>query len=225
MRPLHGPDNEAAESGPQSEEVPPATEAEQLISAEGNGHVPDELATVPAAHPPPAGVDLRLAAMEATLAEVSQRLASENDRALARERVIDRQHGEIERLRSIERAGRMRPVITDLCRLRNGLLRQAATVPAEMTGPQVTNLLESFAATVEETLERCGITITPCEVGAAFVPSSQQVAAVAEIDDPQRDGTVAEVIQDGYAEIDSGRVIVPARIKLHRYTMKEKADG
>ncbi|MDQ4104561.1 MAG: nucleotide exchange factor GrpE [Actinomycetota bacterium] len=192
-----------------------------------NGYVADERAAgpMPDAAPLPAEFALRLTAIEAGLAEVARRLAGESDRALARERVIDRQHEEIERLKAIERAGQLRPIITDLCRLRNGLLRQAETVPAEMTGPQVAALLESFAATVEETLERCGVAVLPREAGAAFAPSRQQVAAVMEIDDPERDGTVAEVIQDGYTEIDGGKVVFPARVKLHRYVTKEKADG
>jgi molecular chaperone GrpE (heat shock protein) len=160
---------------------------------------------------------LRLAAIEEVLLDVTQRFAGESDRALARERVIDRQHEEIERLRSIERAGQLRPVVTDLCRLRNGLRRQAGTVPAEMTGSQVANLLDSFAATVEETLERCGVAVLPCAVGAAFEPKRHQVVGVVEIGNPERDGTVAEVLQDGYAEIDGGKVVVPARIRLHRY--------
>jgi F0F1-type ATP synthase epsilon subunit len=42
------------------------------------------------------------------------------------------------------------------------------------------------------------------------------VAKVVEIDDPDRDGTVAEVVQDGYAEVDGGRVVVPARVAVHR---------
>jgi len=194
---------------------------------EDNGYLAGELAVVPLTDAPPLPVelDLRLAAVEAALAGVAQRFASESDRALARERVIDRQHEEIERLRSLERAGQLRPVVTDLCRLRNGLLRQAGTVPAEMTGPQVATLLESFAATVEEMLERCGVVVLPGEVGAVFAPSRQQVAAVVEINDPERDGTVAEVVQDGYAEIDGGKVVVPARIRLHRYVTKEKTDG
>jgi molecular chaperone GrpE len=198
---------------------------------EDNNHTAGKLAVVPLpdappdAPPLPVELDLRLAAVEAILTEVAQRFAGESDRALARERVIDRQHAEIERLRSLERAGQLRPVVTDLCRLRNGLLRQAGTVPAEMTGPQVATLLESFAATVEEMLERCGVVVLPEEVGAAFASSRQQVAAVVEIDDPERDGTVAEVVQDGYAEIDGGKVVVPARIRLHRYVTKEKTDG
>jgi molecular chaperone GrpE len=186
-----------------------------------------EPAVVPLADVPllPAELSGRLAAIEAGLAEVVQRITSESDRALARERVIDRQHEEIERLKAIERAGQLRPIITDLCRLRNGLLRQAGTVPAEMSGPQVATLLDSFAATVAEVLERCGVAALPGEVGSAFAPSRQQVAAVVEIDDPERDGTVAEVVQEGYAEIDGGKVVVPARIRLHRYVTKENTHG
>ncbi len=187
----------------------------------------DGLAVVPLAPAPlrPAELALRLTAIEAGLAELAQRCADESDRALARERVIDRQHEEIERHKAIERAGQLRPGVTDLCRLRNGLLRQATTVPAEMTGPQVAALLESFAATVEEMLERCGVLVLPRQPGAAFAPSRQRLAAVVEIDDPERDGTVAEVVQDGYAEIDGGRVVVPARVRVHRYVTKEKTDG
>jgi molecular chaperone GrpE len=224
MRPKDGPDDVAAE--PQRE---PAEPGERLMRPENNGDSPGNNGDSPGNNSHvaslPVELDLRLAAVEAALAEMAQRFGGESDRALARERVIDRQHEEIERLRSVERAGQLRPIVTDLCRLRNGLLRQAGTVPAEMTGPQVAVLLDSFAATVEEILERCGVVVLPGEVGAAFAPSRQQVAAVVEIDDPERDGTVAEVVQDGYAEIDGGKVVVPARIRLHRYVTKEKMDG
>ncbi len=208
----------------------PIAEIDDMFPPEGpdaNSNGSGEPAVVLRADPPPqltAELDLRLAAVEAALVEVTQRLADASDRALARERVIDRQHEEIERLKAVERAGQLRPVITDLCRLRNSLLRQAGTVPAEMTGPQVAALLESFAATVAEALERCGVIAAPREVGGVFAPSRQQVAAVVDIDDPERDGTVAEVVQDGYAEIDGGKVVIPARISVHRYVTKEKTD-
>ncbi|MGH3867577.1 MAG: nucleotide exchange factor GrpE [Pseudonocardiaceae bacterium] len=194
---------------------------------DANSNGAGEPAAVLRADPPqlPAELDLRLAAVEAALVEMAQQLAGASDRALARERVIDRQHEEIERLKSVERAGQLRPVVTDLCRLRNGLLRQAGTVPAEMTGPQVAALLDSFAGTVAEALERCGVVALPREVGSTFAPSRQQVAAVVDIDDPAREGTVAEVVQDGYAEIDGGKIVVPARISVHRYVTKEQTDG
>jgi molecular chaperone GrpE len=205
----------------------PAEPAEQLMHPDKNGHVEGEPAVValPDAPPLSAELALRLTAIEAGLVEVAQRFADESARALARERVIDRQHEEIERLKAIERAGQLRPIVTDLCRLRNGLLRQAGTVPAEMTGPQVATLLDSFAGTMEEILEHCGVVVLPRDVGAAFASSRQEVAAVVEINHPERDGTVADVVQDGYAEIHDGKVIVPARVRVHRYVTKEKADG
>jgi molecular chaperone GrpE len=225
MRSQDGPDGAAA--GPQPDSAQPVqllTRPDENSHEKSNGA--DEPAAVGQSDPPqlPAELEVRLAALESTLVEVVQRLAGDNDRALARERVIDRQHAEIERLKSVERAGQLRPVVTDLCRLRNGLLRQAETVPAEMTGPQVATLLDSFAATVADTLERCGVVALPREVGGAFAPSRQQVATVVDIDDPERDGTVAEVVQDGYAEIDGGKVVVAARISLHRYAPKDKKE-
>lgn len=207
--------------------APPAQPVEARERPGENGYLAGEPATVPVAdaRPLPADFGVQLAAIEARLAELSQQFAGDSERALARERVIDRQHEEIERLRGIERTGQLRPVVTDLCRLRNGLLRQAETVPAEMAGPQVATLLESFAATVEEMLDRCGVAALPREPGAAFAPSRQQVAAVVEIDDPEWDATVAGVVQDGYAETAGGKVVVPARVRVYRYVTKERSDG
>jgi molecular chaperone GrpE (heat shock protein) len=225
MPPTDSRDDAAAER--QLDSAQPSQPAEGSRRPDNNGDVADGSAVVAMAQAPPlpAELDLRLTAIEAGLAEVAQQLASEGDRALARERVIDRQHEEVERLKAIERAGQLRPVVTDLCQLRNGLLRQAGTVPTQMTRPQVASLLDSFAATVEEMLERCGVAVLPREAEAAFTPSRQQVATVVEIDDPERDGTIAEVVQDGYAEIDGGKVVIPARVRVHRYVTKEKADG
>ncbi|MFN2478486.1 MAG: nucleotide exchange factor GrpE [Pseudonocardiaceae bacterium] len=205
----------------------PAEPAEQLMDPDENGHVEGEPAVVPLPDAPALSAELalRLTAVEAGLAEVAQQFAGESARALARERVIDRQHEEIERLKVIERGGQLRPIVTDLCRLRNGLLRQAGTVPEEITGPQVASLLVSFAATVEEILERCGVVVLPRDVGAPFASSRQEVAGVVEINHPERDGTVADVVQDGYAAIHDGRTVVPARVRVHRYMTKEKTDG
>lgn len=225
MRPKDGPESAAAELPLDSVQL--TQPVQQYDCPDEDGHLADELGVAPMDSAPPLDAALldRLAAIEARFTEVAHQLADDSARALARERVIDRQHEEIERLRGIERIGQLWPVVTDLCRLRNGLLRQAGTVPAEMTAPQVATLLESFAATVEEILERCGVTALPRQVGTTFTPRRQQVTAVVEINDPERDGTVAEVVQDGYAEIASGKVVVPARVRVYRYVTKEKMDG
>jgi molecular chaperone GrpE (heat shock protein) len=157
-----------------------------------------------------------LARIDADLVKIAQRMATESDRAAARERVIDRQHEDIERLRGVERAGLMRPVVTDLCRLRNALLLQASTRPETMTGAQVTDLLASFADMVEQALERCGVAVLALEPGCPFVAGRHQVARSVIATDPALDGRVAEILQDGYAEVDGGRIVAPARVAVHR---------
>jgi molecular chaperone GrpE (heat shock protein) len=171
---------------------------------------------------PDGGAD-RLPALQAAVDRVEARLAADAERAAARERVIDRQHEEIERLRSAQRAGQSRPTVVDLYRLRNDLLRQAAAVPADMTGTEVAALLSSYADTVEEALERCGTTVMPRSVGAPFEAGRHRVASVAATRDPKLDGTVAAVVQDGYVDLDDA-VVAPARITLHRYVEEETAD-
>ena len=158
----------------------------------------------------------RLAGVQAGLAAVVERLAVEADRAAARERVIDRQHADIERLRATERSGVLRPVVTDLYRLRNDLLKQVDRTPAEMSGDRVRALLRSYAEEVADALERCGISALPVAVGEAFDPGRHQAAGVTPTDDPASAGTVAEVLADGYQETETGRVVAPARVLLYR---------
>jgi molecular chaperone GrpE len=192
-----------------------------------DGAPPDPFGGVPDERPvPPAGsaVAERLAAVEEALTALARRFDGESARAAARERVIDRQHADIERLRGDDRVGLLRPVVTDLCRLRNDLLRQSAVVPPEISAEQVAALLESYAVSVEEALLRCGVEVLPREVDTPFAPGRQQVARIVEVDDPRRDGTVAEVVQDGYAEIDGGRLVMPARVAVRRGHARPTGD-
>lgn len=166
--------------------------------------------------PGPTGTEERLNRIEAVLAATNDAVREGAERAAARERVIDRQHAEIERLKAVERVGAMRPVIVELCRLRNDLLRQALTLRPDTPVDRFAGLLKSFADSVAETLEECGVEPLPLEPGAPFVPQRHRVASVTPTSDPARDGTVAEVVADGYVETDGDRVVAPARVVLHR---------
>lgn len=172
-----------------------------------------------------AAVAARLEQVEVLLTALSRRRDDEAERAAARERVIERQHADIERLRADERFGLLQPVLVDLCALRNDLLRQAATLPADLSIERMAGLLRSFADTVEDTLLRCGVEALPREVGTPFAPRRQRVVRVVGIDDPERDGTVAEVVQDGYAEITGDRVVLPSRVAVHRVGASPAQDS
>jgi molecular chaperone GrpE len=163
--------------------------------------------------------------LHAALDAIARRLDSEAERAAARERVIDHLHAEVERLRSVERVGVMRPVIVDLCRLRDDLLRQASSLPTGLTTAQGAELLRSYADSVNESLERCGVEVLPTAVGTPFVPGQQQIAGVVEVSDPELDGTVVEVVRDGYVEVDGGKVVAPARIKLGRTSSVKESSS
>jgi molecular chaperone GrpE len=197
--------------GPACDQPPPADH--------GAGVPPVEPSTGGATEPP------YVARLDEALAAVLHQLASEAERAAFRERVVDRQHAEIERLRSAERSGLLRPVITDLCGLRNNLLRQAGTVPETMSPRQVSILLGSFADLVADALERCGVAAAAPTPGTAFVPGQQQVVGTVEVTDAALDGTVACVLQDGYSEIDGGKIVLPARITINRVAATAAAQG
>jgi molecular chaperone GrpE (heat shock protein) len=155
--------------------------------------------------------------LRAVLANLESQAAREHDRAQAREAVIDRLHEEVERLRAGEARAMLRPVVTDLRRLRDDLLGQACSVPETMTCGEVAALLESYADSVVLVLERCGIVAVRPAADSTFDPHRHQVSGIAETNKPDLDGTVASIVSDGYAEADTGLPVAPARVIVYRH--------
>ncbi|GAA0524294.1 hypothetical protein GCM10011581_44720 [Saccharopolyspora subtropica] len=153
-------------------------------------------------------------AVTALAAEVRQH----HERAAARERVIDRLHAEVERLRAGEQNLLLRPITTDLQNLRNDLLHQARTLPAELTRQQVADLLESFALSAEQALERCGSTPISPQAGAEFSAREHRAVRVIPADDPAQHQRIAAVVSDGYLDTMTERVTVPARVHVYRWS-------
>ncbi|MEU1684791.1 nucleotide exchange factor GrpE [Micromonospora sp. NPDC005707] len=203
-------------------------------------HGPEEIATDaagPVTEVPPERQDDGLAGMVERLAgelvDVAERLGGElaglraeiargQDRARAREQVIDRLHEENQRLRAGERLLLLRPLLTDLQRLRHDLLRTAAGLPPTFDAVAAADMLRTYAANLELTLERGGITVVAPAVGATFDPSTQRATATVPADDPGQDGRVADVVLDGYHDVEAGRTVVPAAVRVHRWTADPK---
>ncbi|GIG59207.1 hypothetical protein Lfu02_35790 [Longispora fulva] len=159
---------------------------------------------------------------ESAVDDLSVRLgrieAALGDAAAARERTIDRLHEENQRLRIGERQLLLRPLVTDLHRLRDDLLRQAGDLPATLTPEQAAALLSSYAVSVEQTLQRCGVLVLTAEPGEAYDPYRHRAVGTVPAAGPEGDGLVAEVLGDGYRDAVADRVVAPAAVRVARWT-------
>jgi molecular chaperone GrpE len=157
----------------------------------------------------------------AELAGLRAQVGREHDRAAAREQIIDRLHAENQSLRAGERTLLLRPLLTDLQRLRHELMRQADRLPVEFSGPQAAGLLRSYAYNLELTLERGGIAVVVPDPGAPFDPSQHRAAGTVPVEVPELNATVAEVSLDGYFDVESGRVVTAAEVRVNRWVPTE----
>ncbi|MGP4021377.1 nucleotide exchange factor GrpE [Saccharopolyspora sp. 5N708] len=156
--------------------------------------------------------------LAAAVAGLTEQVRQHHDRAAARERVIDKLHAEVERLRAGEQNLVLRPITTDLQNLRKDLLHQARTLPAELDRQQVADLLESFALSAEQALERCGSVPIQPAVGAEFSAREHRAIRVLPADDPAQHERIAVVVSDGYLDTSTDRVTVPARVHVYRWS-------
>lgn len=176
------------------------------------------------AGPPTAGLQPelaeRLTAIEGAISEFHRRSAH-------REAVIDRLHEENQRLRGGRHRALLEPVITDLIRLYDSLLREAARLGGDDTEPARDGLLESFADDVLLTLERCGLEEFTARQGEPFDPARHSAVSIVPVDDEALDNTVAEVVAIGFIERDTGRIRRPVRARFHqlRRTTPEAENG
>jgi molecular chaperone GrpE len=161
--------------------------------------------------------DHRIDELTQQVTRLADEVAAGNVRAEARERVIDHLHAEVERLRVGEEGILLRPVIVDLQTLRQDLLRQAGTLPETIEPTQVRALLTSFALSVEQALERCGVAPVRPAVGEAYNARQHRTVKVVDTERKAQDETVAEVISDGYLDTRTDRMTAPARVAVWRW--------
>lgn len=153
--------------------------------------------------------------------DLAEQTRAHHVRAAAREKVIEDLHEEVQRLRAGERSLVLKPVVVDLQTLRNDLLHQARTVPGEMSARQVADLLESFALSVEQALERCGSTPVRPEPGTPFSARDHRAVKVVAAGNRDEDSTIADVVADGYHDANLDRVTAPARVTVRKWTDPE----
>jgi molecular chaperone GrpE len=145
------------------------------------------------------------------MADASERYHA---RAQQREGVIDYLQAELDLLRRGERRGLLRPVLADLCRLRDDLLKQAATLPGDFDAAKATDLLRSYAETIQLTLESNGVIAFAPDDGDPFDPRMHRRVSGEATADPALAGRIAEVRRDGYLDIESNSPIAPAEVTV-----------
>ena len=143
-------------------------------------------------------------------------------RAEQREGVIDHLRSEVEVLRRGERRGLLRPLLTDACRLRNDLLRQAAELPADYDAAKAAELLVSYAESIQLTLESNGVITYAPDDGELFDPRMHRRVADETSADPALAGRIAHVRRDGYLDIEANSPIAPAEVTVFAATKGEQ---
>jgi molecular chaperone GrpE len=196
-----------------------AANLETPDSPDPAGHEPP----APLAEPDTAGpAEPALAELSAAVRELAGSAERYHDRAAQREGVIDYLRTELETLRRGERRGMIRPLLTEMCRLRNDLLKQAATLPPDYDAKQAAELLASFAETVDLALENNGVVSYTAEPGEAFDPRRHRRLRGAETDDPAQAGRIAQVLRDGYLDSEANSPVVPAEVTVFMAVKESK---
>jgi molecular chaperone GrpE len=140
-----------------------------------------------------------------------------HERAAARERVIDKLNTELDRLRLGDRRSLLRPVLLELCRLRDDLLKQTGSLSATFSADQAQKLLESYADTVELALEAHAVLPFAPGPGERFDPRRHRRVSTVPTAEESRHGTIATTDRSGYTDEETDRVLQHAGVVLFEY--------
>jgi molecular chaperone GrpE len=146
-------------------------------------------------------------------------------RAAHREAVIDRLHGENQKLRDEVRASAFDPITADLIRLYDSLRREAGRMAESGDDAGQAKLMSSYAEDVELILDRCGLEPFTAAEGEPFRASQHSVADTVETAERDRENTIAEVIAVGFRQRVTGNVKRPVRARFYRISESSGPSG
>jgi molecular chaperone GrpE (heat shock protein) len=195
------------------------------VVADGEGVIEDLPAPddEPASAPTPADAADLLAGMSQAVQRLADAAERYHARAEQRESVIAHLSSEVDRLRRGDRREILRPVLTELCRLRNDLLRQAHGLPDDFSADRATLLLRSYADSVEMLLDANGIATFSADTGDAFDPRMHRRVSGEPAADAAVAGRIAGVRKDGYLDLETGKPLAPAEVVIFTVSATETA--
>ncbi|MCZ2817259.1 nucleotide exchange factor GrpE [Modestobacter sp. VKM Ac-2984] len=158
-----------------------------------------------------------LATYTAALAELRGQVERFHDRAQAQEQVIERMQERIEDLQADQVRALLGPVATELATLHGELSEIAGRDPATMTAEQLAKEVGMLVHRVESGLELLGMETVGAAPGVAFDRRWHTATRRVPTGDPDRDGTIAAVVRQGFGAEGSTRATVMARVTIHQY--------
>lgn len=136
-------------------------------------------------------------------------------RASHRETVIDNLHAELEKLRSGERRGTVRPLLVSVARIRDDLMRQATELPGDFDAVRAQKLLQSFADSIEILLDDYGVSTCTPAVGDGFDARRHKAVSSTPTADAALVKTIASVRRDGYQDVEAGVLLTLAEVVVY----------
>lgn len=184
-------------------------------SPDDEAHLPADVGSAPTDDRAPSSVGPDVEVLLAAVEELRVEVHRSNERAVHREQVIDTLHAELEVLRRGERRSMLRPPLTVAARLRDDLLRQATSLPADFDTARMAKLLASFADSLELMLDDNGVSIEQPRVGDPFDPKRHRAQAKVDSTDASLVNRIAEVRRAGYLDLESGAVLSHAEVTIY----------
>lgn len=138
------------------------------------------------------------------------------------EAVIDRLHSELKTYKDDLYASILRPVLADLCEVRDSICRVANAYRQRGEEQLPLQVFADYSLDLEDILSKNQINVIRSETGSELQPLKQRAIKKQETQEKELHGKVAESLTDGYV-YETGRVLVPEKVSIYFY--KEKTTG
>lgn len=157
--------------------------------------------------------------------ELTATLAEANRISRERERIIDRLHDENQKMRSGEVQQMIDPVLRDLVRLYDELIRTTDSYAQrnEALMQEVLRDWRFFAEMVADILYRQGIERMETKAGDPFDPMQHRACAAVPAPEQARDRTIARLVRTGFC--GPARVLRPADVEVFRFKVEEGSES
>lgn len=133
------------------------------------------------------------------------------------EKVVDRLHAELQQYKGDLYAQLLRPLLLELVRIRDSMVRRVQRLQALPAEEQSVSLqeFESYAQDIGLLLENNEVEIYAAQVGQPFAPQRQRATQRMPTGHKALHGVVESTVSDGY--LYGQRVLAPAQVAVYQY--------